>query len=398
MNKSIDFRGFSGLRSIDQMEVHAVEKILQKKCLYRGNTLVESSEVQDAEQNLKEFLGRKYVLMLNSGTSALQAALRALDLKRGDEVILSGYGWLTNLSCLNELGLTPVFVPVLNDLNIDTEKISKAITLKTKLILAVHAFGYPTQMENLLEIGNKNNIPVIDDVAQSLGSMWEDNQTGSKSTISFFSFQAFKIITSGEGGAVATDDKDLYLSMVRYHDAGLTRFSSTNLKLDSNEMPEKLGFNFRMSELSAAIFNSQFSKIGEIKSNLKVTKRNLIQCFEIPIIKNDFKIIEPVLNYGENYTTLLFEIYENGQGRKLCSYLRSNGVELNELGNDFYHTLPGWIKILEHNNCPFKVIEFENSLTKFRKLVSISVNIELSNQDLITLTKIINSFYDKNKD
>ncbi|MFA4932791.1 MAG: DegT/DnrJ/EryC1/StrS aminotransferase family protein, partial [Caldisericia bacterium] len=182
--------------TLDQRDYNAVLRVLQSGQISQGEY------VKRFEANLSEFVGVKGGVATNSGTSALHLALLALEVGKGDEIILPSYVCTALLNAINYVGATPVLVDIEPDsFNLDAKRVKESLTEKTKAIIVPHLFGLPADMEELQSFG----IPLIEDCAQALGATYKGKQAGSFGALSIFSFYATKVIASGEGGMVLSD-------------------------------------------------------------------------------------------------------------------------------------------------------------------------------------------------
>jgi dTDP-4-amino-4,6-dideoxygalactose transaminase len=207
--------------------------------------------VQEFEAKVKNLLGAKHVVAVNSGTAALHCALMALGIKKGDEVVLPSFTFVATANVVLACGAKPVFVDTEADYNISPQGLRKALTKRTKAVIPVHLYGYPADMDEVRETAAKNSIHVIEDAAESLGAEYRGKQTGTLSEIGCFSMYATKVATSGEGGAMSTDSDELAerLRLVRNHGM-LHGYDSRHL-----------GFNYRLPEMAAALGSVQMDKL-----------------------------------------------------------------------------------------------------------------------------------------
>ena len=221
--------------------------------------------VQILESLLERFLNIDNVIVLNSGTAALYAALLCLGIGPGDEVLLPSFTFVATANSVIAAGAKPVFVDINSkDYTMDVRDLKKKITKRSKAIVPVHLYGHPADMEELLEVATTQSLEIIEDACQSLGSMYDDVQTGTIGKIGCFSFYASKVLTAGEGGAVSTKDKQLasILKMIRNH--GMIEGNDTR----------RLGLNLRLPELCAAIASVQMNRLptllGARRKNSKI--------------------------------------------------------------------------------------------------------------------------------
>lgn len=212
--------------------------------------------IQDFEKQFAAYVGRREGISVNNGTNALILALRALDLPEGSEIILPSFTIIScALACIYN-DLIPVFVDSEEETwNIDVSKIEEKITHKTKAIMPVHIYGHPVDMDEILVIAQKHNLFVIEDFAEAIGSEYKGKKCGSFGDISCVSFYANKTVTTGEGGMCLTDDRELAEKL-----RGLR-----NLDFLPNErfVHYELGFNFRLTNVQAAIGLAQLERIEE---------------------------------------------------------------------------------------------------------------------------------------
>ena len=208
------------------------------------------------EEDFAKYIGTRYALTAVNGTAALHLACLALGLGSGDEVIIPDFTMISSAFAICYTGSKPVFVDAeLESWNIDSSRIEEKITSRTKAIMPVHIYGQPCNMKAISELASKYNLRVLEDAAEVHGAMFEAKKCGSMGDISCFSFFANKVITSGEGGMIATNDKNLYDSC-RY-------FKNLAFPLDGprDYIHQDIGFNYRMTNLAAAIGLAQLEKI-----------------------------------------------------------------------------------------------------------------------------------------
>ncbi|MGI0004831.1 MAG: DegT/DnrJ/EryC1/StrS family aminotransferase, partial [Nitrososphaera sp.] len=193
--------------------------------------------VRDFESSLKQYLGCKHALAVNSGTAALQAALMAAGVGQGHEVLLPSFTFVATANAVVATGARPVFVDIdKKDFTIDASDARKKITKKTRAIIPVHLYGHPCDMDAIAELAEKRSLAIIEDACQSLGSTYKKRQTGTFGDMGCFSMYASKVLTAGEGGAIVTDDDRLAekIKMIRNHgmvEGYDTRVLGLNLRL-----------------------------------------------------------------------------------------------------------------------------------------------------------------------
>lgn len=211
------------------------------------------------ESLFKEHLGVKYAIATSSCTGALHMGLAALGIGPGDEVILADANWIASAAPISYLGAKPVFVDILTDTwCIDPDLAEAAITPKTKAIIAVHLYGNFCEMDCLLEIGKRHDIPIIEDAAEAIGSYWHGHHAGSMGAFGTFSFHGTKTITTGEGGMFVTQDEALYEKVLTLSNHGRARGHKKQF------WPNMVGFKYKMSNVQAAIGCAQMERIDEL--------------------------------------------------------------------------------------------------------------------------------------
>lgn len=231
------------------------EKKYLNECIDTGWVSANGRFIEEFQKEFAEFCGVKYALACSNGTVTLHLALKVLGIGPGDEVIMPTLTYIATANAVVYCGAKPVFVDS-NPLtwNIDPDAIEKAITSKTKAIIPVHLYGLPCKMDLIMGIANKYGIPVIEDAAEAHGATWNGKKVGSFGTIGSFSFFGNKIITSGEGGMLVTDDKELYEKMKLLRSQGV----DPNRKYWHLEV----GYNYRMTNMQAAVGLGQLENIA----------------------------------------------------------------------------------------------------------------------------------------
>jgi len=200
------------------------------------------------EGAFKQHLGVQYAIATSSCTGALHMGMAALGIGPGDEVIMADTNWIATASPIVNLGAKPVFVDILEDTwCIDPDKAEAAITPRTKAIVAVHLYGNLCDMDRLLAIGEKHGIPVIEDAAEAIGSVWHGQRAGSMGKFGAFSFHGTKTMTTGEGGMFVTNDAELYERVLTLSNHGRARGQTKQF------WPDAVGFKYKMSNIQAAI-------------------------------------------------------------------------------------------------------------------------------------------------
>ena len=234
------------------------------------------------EKALGAHLDAKHVIATSSCTGALHMGFAALGISPGDEVILADINWVASAATITYLGATPVLVDILPDTwCMDPAAVEAAITSRTKAILAVHLYGNLCDMDALLEIGNRHGIPVVEDAAEAMGSVWHGRRAGTMGAFSAFSFHGSKTVTTGEGGAFVTNDSATYERVLTLSNHGRKQGEKRQF------WPERVGYKYKMSNLQAAIGLAQIERIDELVSTKrKVFERYAAACRRLPVTLN----------------------------------------------------------------------------------------------------------------
>ena len=237
---------------IEKDDIKAVTSVLKTRWLSLGPKLREFEEL------FAKFIGTRYAVAVNSGTSALHLCVKALGIGKGDEVIVAPFSFVASANCALFEGAKPVFVDIESKtFNIDPEKIEEKITKKTKAIVVVDVFGRPAHKEAIKKIAKKHKLKIIEDSAEALGAEYKGRKVGTFGDCGIFAFYPNKQMTTGEGGIIVTNDKKIYELCLSYRNQG------RNIKsrwLDH----ERVGYNYRISDIQCALGVSQLKKIKRI--------------------------------------------------------------------------------------------------------------------------------------
>jgi len=302
-----------GHQTIDQDDIKAVLEVLKSDWLTQG------PKVLEFEKKLTKYCGAKYAVAVANGTSALHLAYLAGSIKKGDEVITTPNTFVATTNMLLVVGARPVFCDIrLDTYNIDEKKIEGLITKNTKAIVPVHVAGHSCEMKEILRIAEKYNLLVIEDACHALGAEYNGKKIGSLfSDMTVFSFHPIKPITTGEGGAVVTNNNIYYerLKLLRNH--GITKNEE-----GVNIMTE-LGFNYRLTDLQSALGLSQLAKINKF-----IQRRGKIVALYSELLSDIKGIITPSEseNVKSSWHLYIIRVKKEEDRDKLVDYLKQNGV------------------------------------------------------------------------
>lgn len=258
---------YYGRQCIDDDDVAAVVETLKSDLITCG------PKVQALEQKLCEITGAKYAVVVCNGTAALHLAALAAGFQEGDEVIVSSITFAASSNCVLYCGAKPVFADIKPDTyNIDPQSVRKLITPRTKGIVAVDFTGQAVEHDELRAICQEHNLIFIEDAAHAIGTKYKGQPVGSLADMTCFSFHPVKTVTGGEGGAITTNDEQLYRRLLRVRTHGITRVQSEMVHptdaLWYNEQVE-LGYNYRMTDFQAALLISQLNKLPKFSARRK---------------------------------------------------------------------------------------------------------------------------------
>lgn len=312
-----------GKQWIDEDDIEAVVNAL------RSDYLTTGPRVQEFEEKLADFAGADYGVAAANGTAALHIACMAIGLQKGDEVITTPITFAASANCILYCGAVPVFAdidPV--TYNISPDSIRKCITKRTKAVIAVHYCGQPCDMDAISQIAREYNLIVIEDAAHALGADYKGRKIGSLSDMTCFSFHPVKHITTGEGGMVTTNNRELYekLALLRTH--GITRDEKSFLiKGEGPWYYEQsvLGYNYRISDIQCALGLSQLKKL-----NFFLEKRYEIVRFYQEALKEEKDLILPAEAEGCHSSWHLYVIQVRAEKRRtIFEQLRADGIGVN---------------------------------------------------------------------
>ncbi len=239
---------------LTEREVEAVVRVLRTPRLSLGPVL------EAFERKLAEVAGVKHAVAVNSGTSALHLCVKALGIKEGDEVITTPFSFIASANCILFERAKPVFVDIDPDtLNLDPELVETAITKRTRAILAVDVFGHPAEWDELERLAQKYGLKLIEDAAEALGAEYKGRPAGSFGDAAVFAFYPNKQITTGEGGAVLTDDDEIAKLCRSLRNQGRGEGSTAGWL-----QHERLGYNYRLSDINCALGLAQLERLDEL--------------------------------------------------------------------------------------------------------------------------------------
>jgi len=351
-------------QDITNLEIERVVNVLKSPTISRG------PELKEFEERIASYVGVPYSIAVNSGTSALHLAVKALGLKKGDEVITTPLSFIASTSCLMMEGVTPVFSDVDTQTgNINPDFIEEKITPKTKAILAVDYFGYPCDMDEIMKIAKKHNLYVIEDSCEAIGSEYNGERVGKKADIATFAFFPNKQITTGEGGMIVTSNEKLakLCRSLRHHGSADHGWS----------IIERVGYNYWINELNCALGCAQMQRIDEIlEKREKVASMYMDKLTGIPGIRLPPKFSNIKISW------YIFFVHVNAKIRDdLIEYLKERGIS-SRAYFPCIHTQPFY---KEHFG--FRGGEFPNAEEFSKKTLALPFYSNLKEEDIDYIVK-----------
>lgn len=331
-----------GTEIFDQMEIDAVTDVIRRKMVHRYSSHAARKgiyRVSEFEAALAQRLGAKHAQAVSNGTSALFVGLKAMGIKPGDEVITSAFTFIATVEAIVACGAVPVLADVDETLGMAPASVESKISPRTKAIMPVHMFGAATRLEPLLEIGQKHGIPVVEDSCEVTGGTYRGKALGTFGLWGTYSFDPNKYITVGEGGALVTDDDELYKKMEFYHDHGHVH------RLDIERGAEDkcgLGLNFRMSELEGALGLVALKKMDYALGLLRATKRKVLEGVKDTGLKRR-DVPNPD---GDIATHIVFLLPTAEAAKKFQAVTKEKGMPVGLIGDNTWHYAKHW-KALE---------------------------------------------------
>ncbi len=348
--------------AIDKEEIREVNKVLSEKSLTSAS-FNGGKQVQQFEKLLSKFVKSKFAVAVNSGTAALQASLYAIDIKPGDEVLVPSFTFVATANSVKSVGAKPVFVDILkSNYTIDPSDLKKKITRRTKAIIPVHLYGHMAYMDEILEIAKKKHIKIIEDASQSLGSKLRNKHSGTFSHLGCFSMYAGKVITSGEGGAVITNNKKLFEKLKQIRNHGLSK----------NNLTTRFGLNLRISEISAAIGKIQMRKLPHLLNQRRKNAKALTEILE----HSDIILPEPRKNEIVNWYLYTIAMKSRDNAMKK---LNASGIAARVYYSPPVHKTPYYKTRLHLANTEWAASH----------VMSLPVHPNVRNQDLVRMKNIL---------
>lgn len=328
-----------GYEWLGETEKEQVNEVLDTGILFRYEFDKERSgvyKVKEFEDKFAQYTGAVYAHAVTSGSAALKVALAALGVAPGDEVITQGFTFIATFEAIIEAGAVPVAAEIDETLNMDPEDFESKITDKTRVVIPVHMLGSPARIQEIIEIARKHGLKVIEDTAQALGAAVGGKKLGTWGDMGTFSFDFYKTLTTGEGGMIVTNDRDLYARSSEYADHGHDHNPNVGRALEGRNF---LGFNYRMNELQGAIGLAQLSKLDDMIKRQQENQSLIREALE------SFSgiTLRALPEKGkDSYSHVCFLLPDAEKAVTFHKTIVSKGVSAIYFKNNFWHFLPNW--------------------------------------------------------
>jgi len=382
-----------GFELIGKEEQNAVNDIFERGgVLYRYGWHDQRQgiyRVDEFESNFAMKMGVKHALAVSSGTAALHLALKALNIKPGDEVITQSHTFIATVEAIVEVGAIPVITEVDKSLNMDPSDLAKKITSRTKAIIPVHMMGAAARMDEIMQIANTHDIPVLEDNAQCCGGTYHGKMLGTIGNVGITSFDFGKVLTTGEGGMVYTNNEEIFKTVMEYSDHG----HELNPDLPRGEdTRHQSGFNYKMTELQGAIGLVQLTKMDEIISQQKKNK-NLIKEGIRDIPEIEFREIPNP--DGDTGDSVVFFLENREKAKQFAKLWTEKGYGTKNLPDAInWHFAGTWDHILPHyEHYSNKNVNelFPHSNQILRRAIAIPIFVKMDEKNI---SDIINAIHD----
>lgn len=374
-----------------------ISDILENCCFIGGKY------VDDFENQMKAYLDVGHVLGCSNGTDALVLGLKACNIRPGDEVITTPFSFFATAEAIASVGAIPVFVDVKSDdYNIDPQKIENAITDKTKAILPVHIFGAPCDMDSIMEIARKNNLKVIEDDAQAIGSEYKGKKAGTLGDVGCFSFYPTKNLGgAGDGGMVTTNSDELCIALKAYKEHGAGEVGAKTREqqdgfteiVETSEIATELynpykyynyiiGYNSRLDAIQAAVLSTKLRYLNDYNNKRARIAERYIEGL-------DNRIKRPV--YSKDIKPCWHQFVVKSEYKsELCAYLTENGV-----GNGTFYPVPlHKQKAFNNYNCKISGSRLPVAEEISAQSVCLPIFPEMTDEEVGYVINTVNRFYE----
>jgi perosamine synthetase len=369
---------------VDEKEISAIKQVLKSGVYVHGRKSIEF------EKKFKSLTKAKYATSVSSCTAGMHLLYFTLGIGHGDEVIVPAQTHVATAHAVQLVGAKPVFVDCDQDTgNINLDKIEEKINKKTKAIAVVHFLGVPVKMKKIIYLAKKYDLKIIEDCALSLGATYKNKHTGLLGTAGVFSFYPIKHITTAEGGMIITSDKLLYKKLATNKALGINK-NYNERKTAGFYDAINLGFNYRMSEIHAAIGVEQLKKF---RFFLKKRKKNFDLLYKILSEIKNIKVLKSVNKECKNSFYALNFILQNKL--KKNRELITDQLKKNKIGFSIYYPQPVPRMTYYKKKYGYKANQFQNASKISDFSISLPVGPHISKKEILKIGNVLNNILDK---
>ncbi len=333
-----------GYEWMGETEKEQVNEVLDNGILFRYEFANERKGIyktKEFEEKFSKYVGSVYAHAVSSGTAALRVALAVLGVGPGDEVITQGFTFIATFEAIIESGAVPVPAEIDDTLNLDPEDLKKKITNRTKAVVPVHMLGSPARIQEIIEIARRHDLAVLEDTAQALGAAVGGKKLGTWGDMGIYSFDFYKTLTTGEGGMIVANDRELYVRASEYADHGHDHNPAVGRALDGRNF---LGFNYRMNELQAALGIAQLGKLDDMIQRQQHNQYLIKEALE----SIDGITMRAIPESGkDSYTFVGFFLPSAQKAQAFHKRLSEKGVAAIYFRNNLWHFLPNWEHLIQ---------------------------------------------------
>ena len=327
---------------IGKAEAAAAARVIESTYLFRYGDPKEghANECLKFERELAKKIGSDHTLLVTSGTAALVCALAGMGVGPGDEVIVPAYTFIASALAPLTLGALPVIAEVDESLTLDPKDVEAKISRRTKAIMPVHMVGLPANLNAIVRVARKHNVKVLEDAAQAFGGRYKGRWLGTIGDIGIYSFNYYKNATAGEGGAVVTNDDEMFMRALMHHDGGLSFWPHGK----PFSLPVFAGWNYRASEIQGAILRVQLRKIERLLAKTRAQKKQIVKAVAAHPTLRTIKHNDPE---GDCSTVAALRFRNEEQARGFAARLEEQGEDCMLPIDSGRHVYTNWEAIME---------------------------------------------------
>lgn len=384
---------------IGQEEIDAVARAINSRQFFKINDA--GQECHNFEKEWCAAVGTEYTLLMSSGFGAIVSGLIGLGIGPGDEVIVPAYTYIATALAVTAVGAIPVIVDIDETMTISVAETEKKITEHTKAVIPVHIQGFPSDMDGLKSLSEKYHIAILEDACQADGGMYKGRYLGTIGSVGAYSFNYFKVLTAGEGGALVTNDRQIFERALIYHDSSAVAFFGDQL----NDVTEPLfgGTEFRVSDITGAILREQLKKMPRLMEDLRRVKKGIAS------LLTNVRTAPSHDADGDCGTTLALRFNSETECRAYVEKCAQVGCGLIVPIDTGKHVYTNWTQIMNHKGAlhpamdPFLMKENEGlqmnytpdmcsvSLDLLSRTAYLSIDPDWTNDDIERIAAILNA-------